>query len=236
MRLFKIIVNWTPKIWFPLAIVSSNGVINFLERRHVFAHLDFGRFTHPNIQIISGFFAIAGALINWILISTLLFFGCRLFYDGKGVFRNFFGIIGMCHLVLLVATLGHFIFTLISFPPDPTTLELTALPPDLTKLEYNTTNSQESSETITKALTSLKLPTQLINIVGHVCFVLILVAVVQTFFEIRWFYALCNVYVSYAVYWTLSKVLWSGFLYVFMFVFQQFFFQPWQPNDPTLLP
>lgn len=224
MRLSKIIVNWTPKIWFPLAIVLLNGVFNFLERQHVLAHLDFGFLIFPNIQIISGFFAIAGALINWILISTLLFFGCRLFYDGEGVFRNFFGIIGICHLVLLVTTLGHFIFTLISFPPDPT------------MLEYNTTNPQESSEAITEALTLLKLPTRLINIAGHICFALILIAVVQTFFEIRWFHALCNVYVSYAVYWTLNKVLWSGFLYVFMSVFHQFFFQRWQPNDPTVLP
>ena len=88
MLLFKIIVNWTPKIWFPLAIVLLNGVINFLERQYLISYLDLFEIS-PNIQVISGFLAIAGVLINWILISVLLFFGCRLFYDGKGVFRNF---------------------------------------------------------------------------------------------------------------------------------------------------
>ena len=222
MLLFKIIVNWTPKIWFPLAIVLLNGVINFLERRYLFVYLDLFKI-FPNIQILSGFFAITGALINWILISVLLFFGCRLFYDGKGVFRNFFKIIGMCHLVLLVATLGHFIFILIS------------LPPDLTTLEYNNTTSlQEPSEATIEALASVKLPVQLINIVGHICFALILVAVVQTFFEIRWVQAFCITCISYAIYWILSKALWSVFSYVFVFFFQQFFVPSWQPNDPIL--
>ena len=40
MLLFKSIVNWTPKIWFPLAIVLLNGVINFLERRYLLVYLD----------------------------------------------------------------------------------------------------------------------------------------------------------------------------------------------------
>ena len=222
MPLFKIIVNWTPKIWFPLAIVVLNGVINFLEKQYLLAHLDLFEIS-PNIQVVSGFFAIAGALINWILISVLLFFGCRLFYNGKGVFRNFFEIIGMCHLVLLVATLGHFMFILIS------------LPPDLTTLEYNTTSSQEPSEAVTEALASVQLPVQLINIIGHICFALILVAVVQTFFQIRWVQALCNTCISYAIYWALSKGLWSVFWYVIFFFFQQFFVPNWQPNDPISL-
>ena len=222
MPLFKIIVNWTPKIWFPLAIVVLNGVINFLEKQYLLAHLDLFEIS-PNIQVVSGFFAIAGALINWILISVLLFFGCRLFYNGKGVFRNFFEIIGMCHLVLLVATLGHFMFILIS------------LPPDLTTLEYNTTSSQEPSEAVTEALASVQLLVQLINIIGHICFALILVAVVQTFFQIRWVQALCNTCISYAIYWALSKGLWSVFWYVIFFFFQQFFVPNWQPNDPISL-
>ena len=208
MQPFKIICNWTPKIWFPLAIVLLNGVINFLERQYLVAYLDLFIIS-PNIQVISGFFAIVGALINWILISVLLFFGCRLFYKSEGVFRNFFKIIGLCHLVLLVATLGHFIFILISLPPDLTT-----------------------SEVNTERLASLELPIQLINIVGHICFALILVAVVQTFFEIRWVQAFCITCISYAIYWALSKALWSIFGYVFLFFFGEFFVPSWQPGDP----
>ena len=224
MLSFKIIVNWTPKIWLPLAIVLLNNVINFLERRYLFAYLDLFEIL-PNIQVISGFFAIAGALINWILISVLLFFGCRLFYHAEGVFRNFFKIIGMCHVVLLVATLGHFIFI------------LTSLPSDLTTLEYNTTSSQEPSQANIEALAAVKLPLQLIDTVRHICFALILVAVVQTFFEIRWIQAFCSVCIFYAIYWILNKALWSVFSYVFLFVFQQFFAPSWQwqPNDPLSL-
>ena len=223
MRLFKIIVNWTPKMWFPLAIVLLNGVINFLERRYLLAYLDLFK-TSPNIQVISGFLAIAGTLINWILISVLLFFGGRFFYNGKGVFRNFFMIIGLCYLVVLVTTLGQFIFILLS------------LPPDLTTLEYNNTTSlQEPSEATLEALASIDLPVQLINTVGHICFALTLVAVVQTFFEIRWVKALCITCISYAIYWGLNKALWSGFWYVFSSFFQQFFVPSWQPNDPISL-
>ncbi|MYB00405.1 hypothetical protein F4X90_12110 [Candidatus Poribacteria bacterium] len=219
MQLFKIICNWTPKIWFPLAIVLLNGVTNFLARQHFFAYLDLDLFTIS--PIIIGFFAIAGALINWTLISVLLFFGCRLLYNGKGVFRNFFKIIGLCHLVLLVATLSYFIFILISLPPDPMLLE------------DNATSSQESSEAITEALASLELPIQVINIAGYICFALILVAVVQTFFEIRWVQALCNVCLFYAIYWILNKALWSIFSHIFLFFYQQFFGLPsWQPGDP----
>lgn len=220
MRLIKTICNRTPKIWLPLAIVLLNGVINFLERQYILAYLDLDLFTIS--PIIVGFFATAGALIDWILISVLLFFGCRLLYNGKGVFRNFFKVIGLCYLVLLVATLTHFIFILIS------------LPPDLVTLEYNnTTNSQESSEAIIEALASLELPIQVINIAGYICFALILVPAVQTFFEIRWVQALCNVCLFYAIYWILNKALWSIFLHIFLFFYQQFFgFPSWQPGDP----
>ena len=225
MQPFKTLANWPPKIWFPLAIVLLNRVIIVFHKQYLFSALDLGLFTiTPNFQVISGFFAIAAALIDWTLISVLLFFGCRLLYKSEGVFRNFFKIIGMCYLVLLVATLAHFILIFIS------------LPPDLTTLEYNnTTNSQESSTAVTEALTSLKLPSQLIHIVGHICFVLILVPVVQTFFQIRWVQALCNVCISYAVYWILSKALLSVFSYVFSYVFLFFFPEwvpRWQPGDP----
>ena len=210
MQLFKIIVNWTPKIWFPLAIVLLNGVINFLARQYLFAYLDLDLFEiSPNFQVIGGFFAIAGALINWTLISVLLFFGCRLLYKSEGVFRNFFKVIGLCHLVLLVATLSHFIFLFISLPPDLTT-----------------------SEVNTERLASLELPIQVINIAGHICFALILVVVVQTFFEIRWVQALCNLCISYAIYWTLNKALWFVFPHVFFFFFPDFLGPRWQPGDP----
>ncbi len=220
MRLFKIICNWTPKIWFPLAIVLLNGVINLWTRLHLFAYLDLFTIS-PNFQVIGGFFAIAGALLDWILISVLLFFGCRLLYKEEGVFRNFFKIIGLCHLVLLVATLGHFIFILIS------------LPLDLTPVEYNnTTSSQASSEAIIEAIAWIELPIQVIDIAGHICFVLILVPVVQTFFQIRWVQALCNVCISYAIYWILNKALWYVFPHVFFFFFAESLVPSWQPGDP----
>ncbi|MCG9134134.1 hypothetical protein J5I95_20935 [Candidatus Poribacteria bacterium] len=224
MQRFKSIVNWTPKIWLPLAIVLLNGVIEFSERLYLFEYLDLFKLdlfkTLPNMYVISGFFAIAGALISWILISVLLFFGCRLLYKSEGVFRNFFKIIGMCHLILLVATLTHFILIVIG------------LPPDLSTLEYNTTNSQESLAAITEAFAPVELAVQLINIAGHICFVLILVPVVQTFFQIRWVQALCNVCLSYAIYWALNKALWYIFPHVLLFFFPEFLGTRWQPGDP----
>ena len=198
MRLIKTICNWTPKIWLPLAIVLLNGVINFLERQYILAYLDLDLLEiSPNIQVIGGFFGIATALIDWILISVLLFFGCRLLCGSKGVFRNFFKIVGLCHLVLLVASLGQFIFTLIGLPPDLTTSVVGR-----------------------------------INIAGHICFGVILIAVVQTFFEIRSGQALFITTISYAIYWVLSEALESAFLHVFFFLFGQFFVPSWQPGDP----
>ena len=224
MQRFKSIVNWTPKIWLPLAIVLFNGVIKFSERLYLFEYLDLFKLdlfkTLPNMYVISGFFAIAGALINWPLISVLLFFGCRLLYKSEGVFRNFFKTIGICHLVLLVATLCHFILIVIG------------LPPDLRTLEYNTTNSQESLAAITEAFAPIELAAQLINIAGHTCFVLILVPVVQTFFQIRWVQALCNVCISYAIYWTLNKALWFVLPNLLFFFFPGFLGPRWQPGDP----
>ena len=196
MQPFKTIVNWTPKIWLPLAIVLLNGVINFLDRIYIFADLFE---ISGNIQIIGGFFGIATALINWILISVLLFFGCRLLCDSKGVFRNFFKSIGLCHLVLLVVSLGQFTFILISPPPD------------LTTLEYNR-----------------------INIAGYICFGVILVGVVQTFFQIRSGQALFITCISYTIYWVLSEALGSVLLHLFFFFFGQFFVPSWQPGDPIL--
>ena len=210
MRLIKTICNWTPKIWLPLAIVLLNGVINFLERQYILAYLDLDLLEiSPNIQVIGGFFTIAQALMNWILISVLLFLGCRLLCGSKGVFRNFFKIVGLCHLVLLVASLGQFIFTLIGLPPD-----------------------LKPSETTLEALTSVEPIVQRINIAGQICFGVILIAVVQTFFEIRSGQALFITCISYAIYWVLSEALGSAFLHLFAFLFGQFFVPSWQPGDP----
>ena len=220
MRLFKIICNWTPKMWLPLAIVLLNGVINFLDRVYIFANLFE---ISGNIQIIGGFFGIATALINWILISVLLFFGCRLLCDSKGVFRNFFKSIGLCHLVLLVVSLGQFIFILISSPPDLTTLEYN-----------NTTSLQEPSEATLEALASVELPVQRINIAGYICFGVILVGVVQTFFQIRSGQALFITCISYPIYWVLSEALGSVLLHLFFFLFGQFFIPSWQPGIQIL--
>lgn len=212
MRLIKIICNRTPKIWLPLAIVLLNGVINFLGRVYLFADLfqTYDDIQYDDIQIIGGFFGIAMALIDWILISVLLFFGCRLLCDSKGIFRNFFKIVGLCHLVLLVATLGQFIFILISLPPD--------LKPSETTLEA--------------LLASVEPIVQRINIAGQICFGVILIEVVRTFFEIRSGQALFTTIISYAIYWVLSEALGSAFLHVFFFFFGQFFVPSWQPGDP----
>ena len=226
-------------MWLPLAIVLLNGVIYFSEKLYFWVYLDLFELdllTTTHTKVLSGFFTIAGALIDWIMLSVLLFFACRLLFNGEGVFRNFFKIIGLCHLVLLVATLGHFILVLTTLPPDLTTPELTTLPRDLTTLEYNnTTGSQERSEAITEAWASLELPVQLINIAGHICFVLILVAVVQAFFEIKWIRAFCITCIFYAIYWILNEALWDIFSSVLVFFYLQFFdFPSWQPGDPIL--
>ena len=214
MRFFKTIVNRTPKIWFPLAIVLLNGVLSFLKRQYILAYLDFLDLDFleisPDIHIIGGFLGIATAVINWILLSVLLFFGCRLLCKSDGVFRNFFKIIGVCHLVLLAATLGQFIFILIGLPSD----------------------LQEPSKAALAALASVEPPIRLINLVGHICFGVILIAVVQTFFEIRSGQALFITCISYAIYWILSKAVADAFWHLFIFLFGQFIVPSWQPYAP----
>ena len=75
MQLFKTICNRPSKIWLPLAIVLLNGVTNFLAKQYLLAYLDLDLLEiSPNIQVISRFFAIVGALIDWVLISTLHLF------------------------------------------------------------------------------------------------------------------------------------------------------------------
>lgn len=177
MRLFKTIVNSPNKIWVPLGIVLLNGVIHYMERRYLFAD---SLARSPTPIIITGFSDTVWALsswsvrglVSWSLISVSLFYGGRLFSDGKGVFQNFFKMIGMCHLVLLASTLSGFIFTLINIPVDST-------------VEVTTTEM---------------LIAGLIHLVGYICFAVSLVAAVQIFFEIGWVHAFCNVCVSYVIY------------------------------------
>ena len=192
------IQNYTPDIWFPLTIVCLNGIIHILNTQYLLAFVEYSDIPQ-NIQIASsvlgGFSIIVGAFITWLLISMIIFFWCELFYDAEGRFRNFFEIIGICHLVLLVTTLTCSIFILASLPENP------RMP------EANTMNSQETLEAITEILAPLKL----VNVAGRTCFALILVPVVQFFFQIRWFKAFCSVSVPYAVYWMLSRTLQSAF-------------------------
>lgn len=190
------IQNYTPDIWFPLTIVCLNGIVHILNTLYLFAFVEYSDISQ-NIRIassvIGGFSMIVSTFISWLLISVIIFFWCELFYDVEGVFRNFFEIIGICHLVLLGTTLICSIFIITSLPENPR------------MLESGTMNSQETLETLTEVLAPLKL----VNAVGRISFALILVPVVQFFFQIRWFKAFCSVSIPYTVYWMLSKALQS---------------------------
>lgn len=207
MRFFKAIVNSPNKIWVPLGIVLLNGVIHYIERRYLFADL---LARSPMPIIVTEFSATVWALISWSvrglvswsLISVLLFYGGRLFSDGKMGFQNFFTMIGMCHLVLLASTLSHFIFTLINIPVD---------------------------STIEVPTTTVQLTMVLILLVGYICFAVSLVAAVQTFFQIGWVHAFCNVCVSYVIYRILrilSHALWYALFDADNFVLRAY------PTDP----
>lgn len=188
--------NYTPEIWFPLAIVCLNGIVHILNTQFLLSFVEYPDI-HRNIQIaisvIGGFSIIVGTLINWLLISVVIFFWCQLFYNAEGVFRNFFEIIGICHLILLVTTLICSIFILTNWPENPTVLE------------SNTTSLKENLEAITETLAPLKF----INVIGRICFALILVPVVQFFFQITWLKAFYSVSIPYVVYWILSRSLQS---------------------------
>jgi len=190
--------TYTPELWFPLVIVLLNGVVHILNTQYIYAQLELSEVPH-NIQtaisVLGGFSVISGTFINWLLMSVIIFFWCELFYDVEGNFRNFFEIVGICHLVLLVGTLVCSFFILFG------------LPANLTMLESNSADAQETLERITTALSPLKL----IGAAGRVCFSLILVLVVQTFFQISWLKAFCSVGIPYAIYWMLSKALQSIF-------------------------
>ena len=69
----------------------------------------------------------------------------------------------------------------------------------------------------------------LILLVGYICFAVSLVAAVQTFFEIGWVHAFCNVCVSYVIYRILrilSHALWYALFDSDNFVLRSY------PTDP----
>ena len=164
--------NYTSDIWFPLAIILSNNIVHILNTQFIYAQIEPSN-TYGNIQIaisvLGGFSVIIGTFITWLLISVVIFFWCQLFYDVEGNFRNFFEIVGICHLVLLVGTFICSFFILFGLPIDHTTFE------------PNTADSQEPLSAITEALAPLKF----IGVVGNICFGITLVLIVQPFFQIR---------------------------------------------------
>lgn len=190
--------TYTPELWFPSAIVLLKSIIHILNTQYIYAQLELSEIPR-NIQIaisvLGGFSVIVGAFISWLLISVVVFFWCELFYDVEGTFRVFFELVGICHLALLVGTLFCSFFILFG------------LPGDLTMLETKAADSQALLEAITGTL----LPLKFIGVVGDICFALVLVLVIQAFFQIKWIKAFCSVSIPYAIYWTLSKVLQSVF-------------------------
>ena len=181
-----------------LTIILLNGIVHILNTQSIYGQLELSEVPR-NIQIaisvLGGFSIIAGAFISWLLISVVLFFWCELFYDVEGSFRNFFELVGICHLVLLVGTLGCSFFIIFG------------LPADFTMVESNTIDSREMLDTITETLS----PLRLIGAIGNLCFALILLPVIQAFFQIRWLKAFCSVFIPYAIYWVLRKALQSVF-------------------------
>ncbi len=177
-----------------LTIILLNGIVHILNTQSIYGQLELSEVPR-NIQIaisvLGGFSIIAGAFISWLLISVVLFFWCELFYDVEGSFRNFFELVGICHLVLLVGTLGCSFFIIFG------------LPADFTMVESNATDSQEMLDTITEALS----PLRLIGAVGNICFGFIIVIVIRGFFEITWLKAFCSVAIPYIIYWLMSKGL-----------------------------
>ena len=198
-KLSDFLKNYAPALWFPLAIVLFNGIVHILNTQMLYAQLEFSEIPR-NIQIaisvLGSFSVIVGGLISWLLISVVLFFWCEFFYDAEGIFRNFFEIVGICHLVLLVGTLICSLFILF------------VLAGDLTTLESNIADPQEMLEAITETLSPLKL----IGAVGNICFGLIIVIVIRGFFQITWIKAFCSVVIPYVIYWLLSKALHAVFL------------------------
>ncbi|MYC78735.1 hypothetical protein F4X10_23455 [Candidatus Poribacteria bacterium] len=192
--------NYTPALWFPLTIVLFNGIVHIFNTQTLYAQIEFSEIPR-NIQIaisvLGSFSVIVGGLISWLLMSVVIFYWCELFFDADCIFRNFFEIVGICHLILLAGTLICSLFILF------------VLPSPIGTLEYNIRDSQEMVDAITETLS----PLRLIGAVGNICFGLIIVIVIRGFFEITWLKAFCSVVIPYVIYWLLSKALQSVFLF-----------------------
>lgn len=190
--------NYTQDIWFPLTIVCLNGIIHILNIEYIRAFVkypDIPQNIQIAISIVGGFSIVVSNFINWFLITVIIFFWCELFYDINSIFRNFFEIVGICHLILLITTLSCSIFILFNSPENPQILE------------FKVPNVQETTTVITDMLNPLKR----IQIMGRICFGFILILVVQAFFQIRWFKAVMSVGIPYTIYWMLSSALQSVF-------------------------
>ena len=191
--------TYTPELWFPLTIVLFNGIIQILNTQFTYAQLDVSEIPR-NIQIamsvLGGSVVIGGSLIGWLLVSVTVFYWCELFYDIQGSFRNFFEIVGICHLVLLIGTL---ICTLsISF----------ILADDGSQLKVHGLDAEKQLEVIIEMLSPLKL----ITTISNIGFGLLLVGVVERLFHVKWLKAFYSVAVPYLAYWLLKNALKYVFL------------------------
>lgn len=190
--------TYTPALWFPLTIVVLKGITHILNTQFLYAQLELPQIPH-NIQIatliIGSFSVIVVTFISWFMISVVIFYWCELFYDVQGTFRNFFEIVGICHLVLLVGTLICSLFIIF------------VLPDEFKSLEAEIENTQELLEAIKDALS----PLSFISAVGNICFGTLLVVVVRFFFEINWFKSFSSIDIPYGVYWIVSQALQSVF-------------------------
>ena len=197
-KLSRSIKIYTPELWFPLAIVVFKGIVHILNTQYIYAQLELPEIPR-NVQVVTsifgGFSVMVGTFITWFMISLIIFYWCELFYDVEGTFRNFFEIVGICHLLLLVGTLVSSLFIIF------------VLPDELKSLKADTVNPRELLEAITAVLSPLKF----IGTVSNICFGLLLVAVVRVFFEIKWLKAFYSVGIPYAIYWSLLKAARSVF-------------------------
>lgn len=191
--------TYTPGLWFPLTIVLFNSIIQILNTQFTYAQLDLSdipRNIQTAMSVLGGSVVIGSSLIGWLLVSVTVFYWCELFYDIQGSFRNFFEIVGICHLVLLIGTL---ICTLsISF----------ILGDDPSQLKIHELDTEKQLEVITEMLSPLKL----ISTISNIGFGLLLVGVVERLFHVKWLKAFYSVAVPYLIYWLLKNALKSVFL------------------------
>ena len=191
--------TYTPELWFPLTIVLFNGIIQILNTQFIYAQLDVSEIPR-NIQIamsvIGTSVVIGSLLISWLLVSVIVFYWCELFYDIQGSFRNFFEIVGICHLVLLIGTLICTLSILFVFGDD------------LSQLKVQRLDTEKKLEVIKEMLA----PLERIITISNIGFGLLLVGVVERLFHVKWLKAFYSVAVPYFVYWLLKNALKSVFL------------------------